>query len=283
MPRVVHPQKVNLIKGVVDEGDLIGRRVFHVTEYVVAGGSDGWRVFQVETGKGALLREVTGARMLSNEDETVFVEVNVDPTSKRDVLASISGKVDGAIRSVVYKAKYGHVGLALFEPPDTHVHIVEVEPPSPKLIDYVEVSRREGLLRRDTRFSCSVVNVLELIDRENRLILPCRIMEVKGGVTLDEDVANIERAKGSFTLLGCPVTLATVKELNPRLKVKLVDMCPVHLARRIKSDADFYMVRCCRASIHGTLSYHAGRRKVIALQWSPSLEEFLDAIYHGST
>ena len=91
MPRVVHPQKVNLIKGVVDEGDLIGRRVFHVTEYVVAGGSDGWRVFQVETGKGALLREVTGARMLSNEDETVFVEVNVDPTSKRDVLASISG------------------------------------------------------------------------------------------------------------------------------------------------------------------------------------------------
>lgn len=278
MPKVVHPQKVKVAEGKVEADDLIGERVFHVTEYVLAGKGDEWRVFKVKSEGEGLLRRVSDAWLISGEDETLFVEANVDPSSKREILASLSGMATGKIRCIAYRAKYQHIGLALFEPLNTHIHVVEIEPPPPKLIDYVNQAVREGLVRHDMNFSTTVVNILDLVQGEKKLIMPCKLQGFEGALSLDRDAEKIMFAEGSYTLLGCPVTLATLKEVNPKLDVKLVDMCPAHLARKTPAKADYYVVRCCKASIKGTISYGV-KRRIVALQWSPTLEEFLEALY----
>ncbi|MEM2046695.1 MAG: hypothetical protein QXZ06_02320 [Candidatus Jordarchaeales archaeon] len=278
MPKVIHPQKVKVAEGKVEAGDLIGGRVFHVTEYVLAGKGNEWRVFKVKSEGDGLLRRVSDAWLISSEDETLFVEADVDPSSKREILASLSRMVTGKIRCIAYRARYQHVGLALFEPLNTHVHVVEVEPPHPKLVDYGNQAVREGPVRRDMNFSTTVVNILDLVRGEEKLIMPCKIQGFEGALSLDRDAEKIMLAEGSYTLLGCPVTLATLKEINPKLDAKLVDMCPAHLARKTPAKADYYVVRCCKASIKGTISYGA-KRRIVALQWSPSLEEFLEALY----
>ncbi len=277
MPKVVHPQKVKVVEGSVEAGDIVGKRVFHVTEYVLAGEGEKWRVFKLKTEGEGLLRKVSDAWLVSGEDETLFVEVDVDPSSKREILALLSGMATGKVRCIAYRARYQHVGLALFEPPGTCIHVVEVEPPHPKLVDYVNQVIREGLVRRDMKFSTTVVNLLELI-QEEKLIMPCKLQGFEGALSLDRDAEKIGLIEGSYTLLGCPVTLATVKEVNPKLDVKLVDMCPAHLARRTPAKADYYVVRCCKASVQGTITYGA-KRRIVALQWSPTLEEFLEALY----
>ncbi len=281
MPRVVHPQKVNVIEGKIEASSLVGEHVFHVTEYVLAGEGDEWSVFRVKTGGKGLLRTVIDVQLIADESETVFVETNVDPSSVRDVLAATSRLATGKVRCIAYKAKYQHIGIALFEPPNTHVHIVEVEPPPPKLVDYANQTIREELVRRDMKFTTTTVDILNLVKEEDKLITPCKLHEVGGALSLDKDAEKIRRIQGSYTLLGCPVTLATIREVNPTLTVKLVDICPAHIARKTLVKADYYVARCCKASIQGTFSYGT-RKRIVALQWSPTLEEFLEALYHGT-
>lgn len=281
MPKVVHPQKVKVVEGKVEAEDLLGKRVFHLTEYVLAGEGDEWRTFKVRSEGDGLLRKVVGVQQTSGEDETLFVSLDVDPSSKIEVLSATSRLVAGRVRCVAYKARYQHIGLAFFEPPETHVHVVEVEPPHPKLVDYANRAVAEGLVRRDTKFSATVVNIFDLVKGEENLITPCKIDESSSVLSLDRDAEKIAGAEGSYTLLGCPVTLATLKEVNPSLKVKLVDMCPAHLARRTRVKADCYVVRCCKASVQGTL-LHGTKKRIVYLQWSPTLEEFLEAIYEAT-
>ncbi|MBS7287631.1 MAG: hypothetical protein KIH01_02490 [Candidatus Freyarchaeota archaeon] len=281
MPKVIHPQKVKVAEGKLDAGDLLGKHVFHATEYVLAGEGGEWRVFKVKTEGDGFLRKVVDAHLVSSEEETVFVDADVDPSSNREILASLSKMATGSVRCIAYRARYQHVGLALFEPPNIHVHVVEVEPPPPKLIDCANRALREELIRRDMKISTTVVNILELVKGEKSLIMPCRLQGFEGAISLDRDAEKIRSAEGYYTLLGCPVTLATLREVNPKLDVKLVDMCPAHLARKAPAGADYYIVRCCKASIQGTLVYGA-KRRIVALQWSPAIEEFLEALYLGA-
>lgn len=281
MPKVVHPQKVKVADGKFEARDLLGKRVFHVTEYVLAGEGEEWRVFKVKTEGDGLLRKVVDAYPVGGEEETIFVDADVDPSSNREILASLSKMATGKVRCIAYRARYQHVGLALFEPPNTHVHVVEVEPPPPKLVNYANQALKEGLIRRDMKISTTVVNILELVKGEKNLIMPCRLQGFEGAISLDKDAEKIMSAKGCYTLLGCPVTLATLREVNPKLDVKLVDMCPAHLARKAPARADYYVVRCCKASTQGTLVYGA-KRRIVALQWSPAIEEFLEALYLGT-
>ncbi|MEM1658975.1 MAG: hypothetical protein QXX87_00955 [Candidatus Jordarchaeales archaeon] len=281
MPKVVHPQKVKVVEGKVEAEDLLGKRIFHLTEYVLAGEGGEWRSFRVRSEGDGFLRKVVEVQQTSSESETLFVSIDVDPSSKREVLSATSKFVAGRVRCVAYKARYQHIGLAFFEPPGIHVHLVEVEPPPPKLVDYANKAVAEGLVRRDTKFSATVVNILDLVRGERNLITPCKIDESDSILTLDRDAERIASIEGNYTLLGCPVTLATLREVNPSLKVRLVDMCPAHLARKARVKADCYVVRCCKASVQGTI-LHGTRKMIVYLQWSPTLEEFLEAIYEAT-
>jgi hypothetical protein len=286
MPRVIHPQQVNLVKTKEKENvkTLKKRKVFHTTEYILVQSLTGLSVYEIKTIGDSLIRAISNAILLSDEEETLTIDCpDLDPTQKTEVIKTTIKHLKKDIRSIVYKSKYEHTGIALFEPQNTTVGIIEIVPPPAKLVDQAQNAQKQGLVRKDTKFEIKTIDILKEIPETNLpVVYPCNASTDKDFIFLDTEPEKIASLKEAALVVGCPITFETVKELNPQISIKKIDVCPAHYARKETTPNDFYIVRCCRASTQGTQIYSPKSKPIIALEWGPTIENFLDAIYLGS-
>lgn len=286
MPRVIHPQQVNLIKTKEkqDAETLKNRKVFHTTRYIIVQSHTGFSVYEIKTIGENLIRTVSKALLLSGEEETLNIECpNLDPTQKIEVIKTTIKHLKKNTQSIIFKSKYEHIGIALFEPPNTTVGIIEITPPPFKLVDQAKNAQKQGLIRKDTKFKIKTIDILKEIPETNLpIIYPCSTSTERKFIYLDTDYEKIASLKEPAMVIGCPITFETVKELNPKIEIKKIDVCPAHYARKETTPNDFYIIRCCRASIQGTQTYSTKSKPIIALEWGPTQENFLDAIYLGT-
>lgn len=287
MPRVVHPQQVNIIKvrQKEDAKTLKGRKIFHTTRYTLIQSPKGNSVYEIKTIGNGLIKTISSAILLSDEQETLTVDCpNIDPTQKTEVIKTTIKKLKKNTRSIVFKSKYEHIGLALFEPQNTTIGIIDIIPPKPaKLADQIQNAQKQKLVRKDTKFKIKIVDIIkEIPETKLPVVFPCRATTERKFLFLDTDSSKIASLKEPTLVVGCPITFETVKELNPKIKIKKIDICPAHIARKKPTPNDYYIVRCCRASTKGTQIYSPKSKPIIALQWEPTMEEFLDAIYLGT-
>ncbi|MEM2146912.1 MAG: hypothetical protein QW279_16230 [Candidatus Jordarchaeaceae archaeon] len=286
MPRVIHPQQVNLIKTKEkqDAETLKNRKVFHTTRYIIVQSDTGFSVYEITTIGENLIRTVSKALLLSDEEETLIIECpNLDPAQKIEVIKTTIKHLKKNTQSIIFKSKYKHIGIALFEPPNTTVGIIEITPPPFKLLDQAKNAQKQGLVRKDTKFKIKTIDILKEIPETNLpIVYPCSTSTERKFIYLDTDSEKIASLKEPVIVVGCPITFETVKELNPKIEIKKIDVCPVHYARKETTPNDFYIVRCCRASIQGTQTYSPKSKPIIALEWGPTQENFLDAIYLGT-
>jgi hypothetical protein len=286
MPRVIHPQQVNLVKTKEKENvkTLKKRKVFHTTKYILVQSPTGLSVYEIQTKGDSLITTISNAILLSDEEETLTIDCpDIDPTQKTGVIKSTIKHLKNDTRSIVYKSKYEHIGIALFEPQNTRVGIIEIVPPPAKLVDQAQNAQKQGLVRKDTKFEIKTIDILKEIPETNLpVIYPCNANTDKDFIFLDTDPEKIASLKEPALVVGCPITFETVKELNPQIAIKKIDVCPAHYARKEATPNDFYIVRCCRASTQGTQIYSPKSKPIIALEWGPTIENFLDAIYLGT-
>ncbi|WXG40153.1 MAG: hypothetical protein WED07_04910 [Candidatus Freyarchaeum deiterrae] len=286
MPRVIHPQQVNLVKTKEKENvkTLKKRRVFHTTRYIIVQSPKGLSVYEIKTTGDSLIRTISNAILLSDEEETLTIDCpDIDPTQKTEIIKNTMKHLKKETLSIVYKSKYEHTGIALFEPQNTTVGIIEIVPPPAKLVDQAQNAQKQGLIRKDTKFETKTINILDEIPNTNLpVIYPCSASTGKDFIFLDTNPERVASLKEQALVIGCPITFETVKELNPQITVKKIDVCPAHYARKETTPNDFYIVRCCRASTQGTQIYSPKNKPIIALEWGPTIENFLDAIYLGT-
>ncbi len=287
MPRVVHPQQVNIVKvrEREDAKTLKGRKIFHTTKYILAQSPTGFSIYEIKTIGNGLIKTISSAIRLSDEQETITVNCpNTDPTQKTEVIKNTIKHLKKDTRSIVFKSKFEHIGIALFEPQNTTVGIIDVVPPEPaKLADLVQNAQKQKLVRKDTKFRTKIIDIIEEIPQTNlQIVFPCSATTEREFLFLDTHYEKIASLKESALIVGCPITFKTVKELNPQIKIKKIDICPAHYARKETTPNDFYIVRCCRASVQETQIYSPKSKPIIALEWEPTIEDFLDAIYLGT-
>lgn len=286
MPRVIHPQQVNIIKIKEKQNakTLKNRKVFHTTRYIIVQSHTGFSVYEIKTIGENLIRTVSKALLLSDEEETLTIECpNLDPTQKIEVIKTTIKHLKKNTRSIIFKSKYEHIGVALFEPQNTTVGIIEITPPPFKLVDQAKNAQKQELVRKDTKFKIKTIDILKEIPETNLpIVYPCSASTRRKFIYLDTDSEKIASLKEPVMVIGCPITFETIKELNPKIEIKKIDVCPAHYARKENTPNDFYIVRCCRASIQGTQIYTPKSKPIIALEWGPLQENFLDAIYLGT-
>ncbi len=286
MPRVVHPQQVNIVKvrETADAKTLKGRKIFHTTRYTLVQSPTGTSVYEIKTIGNGLIKTISNTILLSDEQGTLTVDCpNIDPTQKTEVIKTTIKHLKKNTRSIVFKSKFEHIGLALFEPQNTTVGIIDVVPPQPaKLADQIQNAQKQKLVRKDTKFKINIINILkEIPETKLPVVFPCSATTGREFLFLDVDSEKIASLREPILVVGCPITFETVKELNPQIKIKKIDICPAHYARK-ETTNDFHIVRCCRASVQGTQIYSPKSKPIIALEWEPTMEEFLDAIYLGT-
>lgn len=286
MPRVIHPQQVNIVKvkEKEDEKTLKNRKVFHITRYIIVQSPTGFSVYEIKTTGEGLIRSISKAILLSNEEETITIDYpNIDPAQKIEVIQTTIKNLRKNTRSIIFKSKYEHIGIALFEPPNTTVGIIEITPPPFKLVDQAQNAQKQGLLRKDTKFKIKTIDIFkEIPETKLPIVYPCSASTERKFIFLDTGYEKITSLTEPALVVGCPITFETVKELNPRITIKKIDICPAHYARKEPTPNDFYIVRCCRASTQGTQIYSPKSKPIIALEWEPTKENFLDAIYLGT-
>jgi hypothetical protein len=285
MPRVPHPQQVNFIKTKHENKPILkGRNVFHTTKYLIIQSTTGLSVYQIKTTGNSLMRTITSYIQLSDENQTLTLDFSdIDPTEKIEILKNATKHLKKETRSVVFKSKFEHIGLALFEPPNIKVGIIDIIPPPAKLQDQVQKAQKQGLVRKETKFQIKTIDILkEIPSKKYPIVFPCSASTGKKFIFLDADAQKITNLNQPITIIGCPVTFETIKELNPKIPMQKIDICPTHYARKETTKNDFYIARCCRASIQGTQIYSPKTKPIIALEWEPTMENFLDAIYQGA-
>nr|MDO8079906.1 hypothetical protein [Candidatus Freyarchaeota archaeon] len=286
MPRVIHPQQVNLVKAKERENSktLKKRKVFHTTRYILVQSPTGFSVYEIRTTGTSLIRTISNAILLSDEEETLTMDCpNINPTQKTEVIKTTIKHLKKNTRSIIFKSKYEHIGIALFETQNTTVGIIEIAPPPSKLVDQAQNAQKQGLVRKDTKFKTKIIDILKEIPETNLpVVYPCSASTGRNFIFLDTDSEKIASLTEPALVVGCPITFETVKELNPRIAIKKIDICPAHYARKETTTNDFYIVRCCRASTQGTQIYSPKSKPIIALEWEPTTENFLDAIYLGT-
>ncbi|MGQ9722149.1 MAG: DUF7714 family protein [Candidatus Jordarchaeum sp.] len=287
MPRVVHPQQVNIVKvkEPQDAKTLKGKKVFHTTKYILAQSPTGFTVYEIKTLGNNLIKTITSAILLSTEQETQIAELpKIDPTQKTEVIKAAIKHLKKDTKAIVFKSKFEHIGIALFESPNTIIGIIDITPPKPaKLEDQVQYAKKQQYVRKDTIFKIKIIDILnETTQTKPPIIFPCSATTEREFLFLDTDADKITPLKDPVLVVGCPITFETVKELNPKIKMKKIDICPAHIARKETTSNDFQIVRCCRASTQGTQIYSPKTNLIIALQWEPTIEEFLEAIYLGT-
>ncbi|MFB0563204.1 MAG: hypothetical protein ACETWM_18545 [Candidatus Lokiarchaeia archaeon] len=287
MPRVVHPQQVNIVKvrETADTKTLKGRKIFHTTRYTLVQSPTGTSVYEIKTIGNGLIKTISNAILLSEEQETLTVDCpNIDPTQKTEVIKTTIKHLKKNTRSIVFKSKFEHIGLTLFEPQNTTIGIIDLVPPQPaKLADQIQNAQKQKLVRKDTKFKIKIIDILkEITETKLPIVFPCSATTGRPFLFLDVDSEKIASLKEPILVVGCPITFETIKELNPKIKTKKIDICPAHYARKETTPNNFYIVRCCRASTQGTQIYSPKSKPIIALQWEPTMEEFLDAIYLGT-
>ncbi|MEM3526508.1 MAG: hypothetical protein QXV37_03755, partial [Candidatus Jordarchaeaceae archaeon] len=239
--------------------------------------------YEVKTIGDSLVRTISNAILLSDEDETLIIDCpNLDPSQKIEVIKTTIKHLKKNSRSIIFKSKYEHVGVTLFEPPNITVGILEITPPPFKLVDQAQNAKKQGLVRKDTKFKIKTIDIINEIPETNLpVIYPCSASTERNVIFLDRDSEKIVSLKEKALVVGCPITFETIKELNPRIEIKKIDICPAHYARK-ENTSEFYIVRCCRASTQGTQIYSPKSKPIIALEWEPTRENFLDAIYLGT-
>jgi len=286
VPRVVHPQQVNIVKLKHEENEktLKGKRVYHTTRYVITESPTGSSIYEVKTVGKSLIRTISSAILLTDEEETLTIDCpNLDPTQKTEVIKTTIKHLKKNTRSVIFKSKFEHIGITLFEPKNTRVGIIDVVPPPARLEYQALNAKKQKLVRKDTKFQINTIDILkEIPETSQPVIFPCKATTRRKFLFLDVDSEKIASLKEPTLVVGCPVTFETVKELNPRIQMKKIDICPAHYARKDTTANDFYIVRCCRASIQGVQIYSPRNKRIIALEWEPTIENFLDAIYLGT-
>lgn len=273
---MIFPSHCRLV-GVVDKYARKDYRpedaVYFSTQYLlIFDAPDRCEVYEVQGEGEGIIRRRGRTRKISEADETVVFEQEVDITNRAGLIKKAATLCKNGINTVVFRGVDKHYNFV--HKPDlsalTEVDVFDVAPPWPAWLAF-NIKRQDeagmyGEMMLD--FKYHIVDLKNYEDPGMTTIFPCRASGLNG---LFLDSLDLEPV-GDIKLVGCNTSKLVFEARYPRKKYAHVNVCPL---TSLKPSRPF-ILRCCQSERLGLKNING--TKGVVVHWGANPREIFEAV-----
>ncbi|AFD00308.1 hypothetical protein Mtc_1556 [Methanocella conradii HZ254] len=273
---MIFPSHCRLV-GVVDKYARKDYRpedaVYFSTQYLlIFDAPDRCEVYEVQGEGEDIMRRRGHARKISEADETLVFEQQVDITNRADLIKKAAKLCKNGINTVVFRGVDKHYNFV--HKPDlsalTEVDVFDVAPPWPAWLAFNIKRQDEAGMYGDMMldFKYHVVDLKDYEDPGRTTIFPCRASGLNG---LFLDSLDLEPV-GDIKLVGCNTSKLVFEARYPGKAYEHVNICPLSSPKPSRP----FILRCCQSERLGLKNING--TKGVAVHWGANPREIFEAV-----
>ena len=228
--------------------ELLVSNIYKGTEYLILNNKNDWSVVRVEkTPRRGLFWMVTGVKIISHPQETIYIENPEIDVLNKNMMAQVADEHPGKV--VVVKGSFGHVSFVTAESA-IDLLVLEVIPPTPpKLITLVKNLLKVKSFAKPIKIKEKIIDIASFIEKQKSeiIIFPCNAsgLAPKREILYLDEKPKLDSENGKdVTLIGCELSLKIFKELY-NFEPGFINICPAKLAENFTKKFRV-LVKCCK-------------------------------------